>query len=102
MKDIRSLKPIQNKVLVAVDDADEKTPGGIIVPQTAKQPLTRGTVIAAGPGKVNEKTGMFIEVPVKAGQRVLYGKYSGNEFQGPDRKDYRLMTDDDIYGIIEE
>lgn len=102
MKDIKSLRPIQNFVLIEVDLADAKTAGGIIIPDNARQPLTRGLVIAAGPGKWDEHAHRFIETTVKAGDRVLYGKYSGNEFQGPDRKDYRLMREDDVYGVIEE
>lgn len=94
--DITKLKPLQDRVLVKRDTQDEKTKGGIIVPDNAKKPLTRGTVIAVGPGKM--VSGKFVEITLKVGQRVLFGKYSGTEL--PD--EHQIMPVDEVYGVIED
>jgi chaperonin GroES len=91
--------PIQNRVLVKRDTPTEKI-GSIIVPDTAKVPVTRGTVLAVGPGKVLDN-GRRIEPTVKTGDKILFGKYSGSEFEDDGEK--RLfMTEDEILGVVEE
>lgn len=88
-----SLKPINDRVVVKPAPADEKTSGGIIIPDTAKEKPQRGEIIAVGPGK--DDTAMT----VKAGDIVLYGKYAGQElnYEGTD---YLIMREDDILVII--
>ena len=87
------MKPINDRVVVQPADAEEKTSGGIIIPDTAKEKPQRGTVIAVGPGKKDHT------MTVKKGDTVLYGKYAGQEisYQG---KDYLIMREDDILVII--
>jgi chaperonin GroES len=88
-----SITPLADRVIVKPAQAEEKTKGGIIIPDTAKEKPQRGTVVAAGPGKKDEP------VTVKAGDTVLYGKYSGTEisFEG---EDYLIMRESDILAII--
>ncbi len=88
-----SIKPLADRVIVKPAQAEEKTAGGIIIPDTAKEKPQRGTVVAAGPGKKDEP------VTVKVGDSVLYGKYSGTEitFEG---SDYLIMRESDILAIV--
>ncbi len=88
-----SLKPLADRVLVEPAAAEEKTTGGIFIPDTAKEKPQRGTVIAAGDGKKDEP------MTVKAGDTVLYGKYAGTEIT-VDGKDYLIMRESDIFAII--
>jgi chaperonin GroES len=80
-------------VVVEPAPAEEKTPGGIIIPDTAKEKPQKGTVVAVGPGKKDEPT------TVKVGDKVLYGKYAGTEIN-IDGKEYLIMRESDIYAII--
>jgi len=86
-------KPDEDRVLVEPAAAEEKTAGGIIIPDTAKEKPQRGTIVAAGPGKKDEP------VLVSVGDTVFYGKYSGTEIQ-LDGKDYLIMRASDILGSI--
>lgn len=97
--DLKQVRPLGDKVIVEVDESPETTKGGIIIPDNAKEPLTRGVVIAAGKGKVVD--GHFREVTVKKGDRVLFGKYSGNDIENEERKPYKIMTEDELLGVIE-
>ena len=85
--------PLHDRVIVKPAPAEEKTAGGIIIPDTAKEKPQRGTVIAAGPGKKDEP------MTVKSGDTILYGKYAGTEvsFEGVD---YLIMRESDILAII--
>jgi chaperonin GroES len=85
--------PLHDRVIVKAAAAEEKTAGGIIIPDTAKEKPQRGTVVAAGPGKKDEP------VTVKVGDTVLYGKYSGTEIQ-IDGNDFLIMRESDILAII--
>lgn len=87
------LKPINDRIVIKPEAAEEKTKGGIIIPDTAKEKPQRGEVIAVGPGKDD------VKMTVKAGDTVLYGKYSGQElaFEG---EDYLIMREDDVLVII--
>ncbi|MEY2924485.1 MAG: hypothetical protein RLZZ337_1033 [Bacteroidota bacterium] len=87
------IKPLADRVLVEPAAAEEKTAGGIYIPDTAKEKPQRGTVIAVGPGKKDEPT------TVKAGDTVLYGKYSGTELQ-VEGKDLLIMRESDILAIV--
>ncbi len=88
-----NVKPLSDRVLVEPAPAEEKTAGGIIIPDTAKEKPQRGTVVAVGNGKIDEP------ITVKVGDTVLYGKYSGTELS-VDGKDYLIMRESDIYAII--
>lgn len=88
-----NIKPLADRVLVEPALAEEKTAGGIIIPDTAKEKPQRGKVIAVGNGKKDEP------ITVKVGDTVLYGKYSGTELS-VDGKDYLIMRESDIYAII--
>jgi chaperonin GroES len=88
-----SIKPLHDRVIVKADAAEEKTAGGIIIPDTAKEKPQRGTVMAAGPGKKDEPT------TVKPGDKVLYGKYGGTEIT-VDGVDYVIMRESDVLAIL--
>lgn len=92
-----SIKPLGDRVLVRPDVAEEKTASGIIIPDTAKEKPQRGTVVAVGPGKV--ENGTKIDMTVQAGDKVLYGKYSGTELN-LDGEDFLIMRESDILGIV--
>ena len=93
-----NLKPIGEKVLVELLEAKEKTKGGIILPDTAKEKPQEGKIIAVGKGKTLA-SGKVIPPHVKAGDKILFGKYSGNEVQ-VDGHDYLIMNEDDILAIV--
>jgi chaperonin GroES len=88
-----NLKPLADRVLVEPAPAEEKTVGGIIIPDTAKEKPQRGKVVAAGIGKKDEP------MTVKAGDTVLYGKYAGTEIT-IEGKEYLIMRESDIFAII--
>jgi len=92
------LKPLGDRVVVKPAAAEEKTAGGIILPDTVKEKPVEGTVVAAGPGKVADD-GKAIKMEVKVGDKVLYGKYSGTEVT-INREDYLIMRESDIFGIL--
>lgn len=87
------MKPINDRVVVKPAAAEEKTESGIIIPDTVKEKPQRGEVIAVGPGKKD------VDMTVKKGDKVLYGKYAGQEFQ-LDGEDYLIMREDDILLIM--
>ncbi|MBX6381292.1 MAG: co-chaperone GroES [Thermoflavifilum sp.] len=90
-----NITPLADRVIVKPAPAEEKTKGGIIIPDTAKEKPQRGTVVAAGPGKKDEPT------TVKPGDKVLYGKYAGTEISF-DGEDYLIMRESDILAIVPE
>lgn len=92
-------RPLHDRVLVRRVEADEKTAGGIIIPDTAKEKPQEGEVIAAGEGKYKED-GTRQTLDVKEGDRVLFGKYSGSEIK-LDGEEFLIMREDEILGIIE-
>lgn len=89
-----NVKPLADRVIVEPAAAEEKTAGGIIIPDTAKEKPRKGLIVAAGNGKPDEP------LTVKIGDTVLYGQYSGTEVK-IEGKDYLIMKESDIYGIIE-
>ena len=93
------LRPLQDRILVQRVKEEEKTKGGIIIPDTAKEKPIEGRVIAAGKGKLSEE-GKRIALEVKKGDRVLFGKYSGTEVKIED-EEYLIMREDDVLGVIE-
>ncbi len=92
-------RPLHDRVVVRRIDAEEKTAGGIIIPDTAKEKPQEGEIVAAGPGGRNE-TGQLIPLDVKVGDRVLFGKWSGTEVK-IDGQDYLIMKESDLLGVVE-
>jgi len=92
-----SIQPLGDRVLVKPDSAEEKTASGLFIPDTAKEKPQRGTVVAVGGGKV--ENGTKIEMTVKAGDKVLYGKYSGTELT-LENEEFMIMRESDILGIL--
>ena len=93
-----NLKPLADRVIVKPKEADEVTKGGIILPDTAKEKPVEGTIVAAGPGKTSDD-GKLINMEVKVGDVVLYGKYSGSEVP-VDGVEYLIMRESDIFAIV--
>jgi len=94
------IRPLQDRVLVKrLEDELEKTKGGIIIPDTAKEKPQQGKVIAAGKGKVNDE-GKVTPLDVKVGDTILFGKYSGSEIK-IDGEEHLIMREDDILGVVE-
>ena len=93
------LRPLQDRVIVERIEGEEKTKGGIIIPDTAKEKPQEGKVIAVGKGKVTED-GKVLPLSVKAGDKILFGKYSGTEVK-LNGNEYLIMREDDILGIVE-
>jgi chaperonin GroES len=88
------IKPLDDRVVIEPLEAEEKTAGGILLPDTAKQKPQRGKVIAAGPGKLSD-SGTRTALAVKVGDEVLYGKYAGNEVE-VDGKEFKILRESDI------
>ncbi len=91
------LTPLADRVVVSPQDAEETTKGGLIIPDTAKEKPQKGTVVAVGPGKV--ENGTKIDMTVSEGDVVLYGKYAGTEVTIDD-EDVLIMRESDILGIV--
>ena len=91
-------RPLHDMVLVESLESEEKTAGGIIIPDTAKEKPQEGKVIAVGPGAKTEE-GKIIPMDVKVGDRVLFGKWSGTEVK-VDGKEYSIMKESDIMGVV--
>ena len=92
-------RPLHDRVLLKRIEEKEEAKGGIIIPDTAKEKPIEGRVIAAGKGKLSEE-GKRIALEVKKGDRILFGKYSGNEIK-IEGEEYLIMREDDVLGIIE-
>ena len=92
-------RPLHDRVVVRRIEEDERTPGGIIIPDTAKEKPQQGEVVAAGPGARDEK-GQIQPLDVKAGDRVLFGKWSGTEVK-IDGEELLIMKESDILGVLE-
>ena len=90
-------RPLHDRVLIEVLDSEEKTAGGIIIPDSAKEKPQEGKVVAVGPGAKTED-GKTIKMDVKIGDRVLFGKWSGTEVK-IDGKEYNIMKESDIMGV---
>jgi chaperonin GroES len=91
------IKPLSDRVLVQPEEAEEKTASGIIIPDTAKEKPQQGKIVSVGPGKV--ENGTKIDMTVKEGDTVLYGKYAGTEIT-LDGEEYMIMRESDILGVI--
>ena len=94
------IRPLQDRVIVRrLEEAVEKTKGGIIIPDTAKEKPQQGKVIAVGKGKVNDD-GKLTPLDVKVGDKILFGKYSGSEIK-IDGEEHLIMREEDILGVVE-
>jgi chaperonin GroES len=93
------VRPLHDRVLVLRLDGEAKTAGGIIIPDTAKEKPQQGRVVAAGPGKVGDD-GKRQSMGVKAGDRILFGKYSGSEVEF-DGEEHLIMREEDILAVLE-
>ena len=92
-------RPLHDRVVVRRIEEDERTKGGIIIPDTAKEKPQQGEIVAVGPGARDEK-GALVALDVKPGDRVLFGKWSGTEVK-IDGEDLVIMKESDIFGVIE-
>jgi chaperonin GroES len=93
-------RPLHDRVVVKRIDAEEKSAGGIIIPDTAKEKPSQGEIIAVGPGGRDE-AGKLVPLDVKTGDRILFGKWSGTEVK-IDGVEYLIMKESDIMGVLEE
>ncbi|MCK5032497.1 MAG: co-chaperone GroES [Calditrichia bacterium] len=93
-----NIKPLSDRVVIEPLEAEDKTSGGIYLPETAKEKPQMGKVVAAGPGKISD-AGQKIAMEVKVNDKILYGKYSGTDVNF-DGKDYLIMRESDILAII--
>jgi chaperonin GroES len=98
-EEVMKIRPLNDRLLVKRLKEEEKTAGGIIIPDSAKEKPAEGEVVAVGPGKSNDK-GERVALQVKKGDRVLFSKYGGTDVK-LDGEDYLIMREDDILGIIE-
>lgn len=95
-----TLRPLDDRIVVEPSDAEEKTAGGIYLPDTAKQKPQQGTVLAVGPGKLNDK-GERMALAVKVGDTVLFGKYSGSDVEVNGRE-LKILRESDVLAKIEK
>ncbi len=93
------IRPLQDRVIVKRLEEEQKTAGGIIIPDTAKEKPQKGEIIAAGPGK-RQEDGKLVALDVKAGDKVLFSKYAGTEIK-VEGEELLIMREDDIMGVIE-
>ena len=94
-----NIRPLQDRIVVKRIEEEEKTAGGIIIPDTAKEKPQEGKVVAVGKGKLSDE-GKLQKLDVKKGDRILFGKYSGNEIT-MDGTEYLILREEDVLGVIE-
>lgn len=94
-----NLRPLQDRIIVKRMEEEQKTAGGLFIPETAKEKPQRGEIVAVGNGKKKEDGGI-VPLDVKVGDKVLFGKYAGTEVK-VDGEDYLMMREDDILAVIE-
>ena len=93
------LRPLQDRVIVKQQEAEEKTKSGIFLPDAAKEKPTKGKVISVGPGRLDDN-GKAMEIPVRVGDTVYYGKYSGTEIEVDGQK-FVILRESDLLGVLE-
>ena len=93
------IKPLADRIVVKPLEAEEKTKGGIVLPDTAKEKPQEGKVVAVGKGKVTGD-GKVVPLELKAGDRILYGKYSGTEITTKEGEEYLIMKEEDVFAIV--
>ena len=92
-------RPLHDRVLIKVLDSEQKTAGGIIIPDSAKEKPQEGEIVAAGPGRTTDD-GKLVDLPVKVGQSVIYSKYAGTEYS-EGGVDYLIVRESDILAIVD-
>ncbi|KAK9058334.1 hypothetical protein SSX86_023175 [Deinandra increscens subsp. villosa] len=97
--DVKDLKPLNDRVLIKVEEAEETTAGGLLLTQSTKEKPSIGTVIAVGPGPLNEE-GNRTGLPLSPGNTVLYSKYAGNDFKGADGSEYMALRASDVMAVL--
>ena len=95
------LRPLADRVIVEPLEGEEKTPSGILLPETAKEKPQEGLIIAVGPGRWDEEGKKRVEMEVAVGDKVVFAKYSGNEIK-LDEKKYLIMSEKDILAVLEK
>jgi chaperonin GroES len=93
------IRPLEDRVLVTLDEGEQTTASGLVIPDTAKEKPQQGTVMAVGPGKRSDTTGEIIPLDVKAGDTVLFSKYGGTEVK-VDGKDYLILSARDLLAVV--
>ena len=93
------IKPLEDRVIVTIDDSEQTTSSGLVIPDTAKEKPQQGTVIAVGPGKRSEQTGQVIPLDLKAGDTVLFSKYGGTEVK-VEGTEYLILSARDILAVV--
>jgi chaperonin GroES len=93
------LRPLADRLVVKPLEGEDKTSGGIVLPDTAKEKPTKGKVISVGPGKLT-KTGEHIPIPIRTGDTILFSKYSGNEIK-IDGTEYKIISESEVLAVIE-
>lgn len=94
-----NIKPLEDRVIVTIDESEQTTASGLVIPDTAKEKPQQGTVVAVGPGKRSEHTGEPIALDVNAGDTVLFSKYGGTEVK-VDGSEYLILSARDILAIV--
>ena len=96
-----NIRPLHDRIVVKrIEESAEKTASGLFIPDSAKEKPQEGEVIAVGNGKINDKTGERQPLDVKAGDRILFGKYSGSDIK-IDGNEYMIMREDEVLGVLE-
>ena len=95
----KTIKPLEDRILVRPEDAEETSVSGIVIPDTAKEKPQEGTVLAVGPGKRSDTSGELIQVDVKEGDRVIYSTYGGTEVTG-DGEDVLILSARDVLAVV--
>ena len=94
-----NIRPLEDRVVVTINDAEQTTASGLVIPDTAKEKPQQGTVVAVGPGKRSEQTGEPIELDVSEGDTVLFSKYGGTEVK-LEGEEYLILSARDILAIV--
>lgn len=94
-----NIKPLEDRVLVTIDEQEQTTASGLVIPDTAKEKPQQGTVVAVGPGKRSETTGELLELGVSAGDKVLFSKFGGTEVK-VGGEEYLILAARDILAIV--
>jgi chaperonin GroES len=95
------LQPIGDRIIVRREASDNKSAGGILLPDNAQKKPQRGTVLAVGPGKANKKTGDRTPLQLKAGDKVLFTSWAGDEFKDRGKDEVLVMHEDDVLAVLE-